>query len=90
MVVDNVEYSGRWNANEVTVDDIFRANYLFLEEMTADVETQKNGIVSILDFSGFGFSHVRHFSPYDAQRMAQVIQVKFHSYHANISVFACF
>lgn len=67
--------TGQWNPSVVSLDDIFRSNYLYLEEMTCSAETQIKGIVAIVDFNGFSFSQALHFSPKHAQRMLKIIQV---------------
>jgi len=66
--------AGVWDAYSVSLDDIFRANYLYLEEMIASEETQVNGIIAIVDFAGLGWSHVRSFTPRQAQRVISLVQ----------------
>ena len=57
------------------MDDVFRCNYVFLEELTLSPETQVNGIVGIVDFKGLGFYQARCFTPKHALRMISIIQV---------------
>ncbi|OXA57018.1 Alpha-tocopherol transfer protein-like [Folsomia candida] len=69
--------AGSWNPNEVSLDNIFRCNYLYLEEMTSLPETQINGISAVVDFHGFSFFQARHFTPKHALRMIKIIQGSF-------------
>lgn len=68
---------GEWNPGTVNLDDIFRSNYLLLEEMTSHTETQRNGVTAIVDLNGFEWRQAKDFmlSPKHAQRMVQVLQV---------------
>lgn len=68
-------FTGKWNPGIVNLDDIFRSNYLFLEEMTRSEETQISGVTAIVDFNGMGFYQARQFTPKHAIRMVQIIQV---------------
>lgn len=68
---------GKWNPDSVNLDDVFRSNYLFLEEMTASEETQICGVTAIVDFDGMGFYQARKFTPKHAIRMIQIIQVPY-------------
>lgn len=74
---------GCWNPLEVSMDDIFRCNYLHLEEMTSLPETQINGITAVVDFQGFSFRQVRYFTPKHALRMVKIIQVNINDYINN-------
>lgn len=69
--------AGEWNPDKISLDDVFRCNYLVLEEMTSAIETQVHGVIAIVDFSGFSFYQARQFTPKHAQRMVQVIQDSF-------------
>lgn len=69
--------AGAWDPSVYSLDDIFRTNYLFLEEMTNSTETQVNGMVAIVNFKNLNFYHARHFTPKHAQRMINIIQDSF-------------
>ncbi|CAL8074537.1 unnamed protein product [Orchesella dallaii] len=69
--------AGKWNPDIVSLDDIFRSNYIFLEEMTSSEETQICGVTAIVDFDGMGFNQARQFTPRHAIRMVQIIQNSF-------------
>jgi len=69
--------AGKWNPDKVNLDDIFRSNYLFLEEMTSTEETQICGVTAIVDFEGMSFYQARQFTPKHAIRMVQIIQDSF-------------
>jgi hypothetical protein len=45
-----------WNPSEVTLDEIQMSTFFILHEMTAQEETQKNGLLLIVDHSGVTFS----------------------------------
>ncbi|ODM90665.1 Retinaldehyde-binding protein 1 [Orchesella cincta] len=69
--------AGKWDPDLVSLDDIFRSNYIFLEEMTSSEETQICGVTAIVDFEGMGFYQARQFTPKHAIRMVQIIQNSF-------------
>ncbi|CAG7729848.1 unnamed protein product [Allacma fusca] len=69
--------AGDWDPTQCNLDDIFRANYLYLEEMTSTMETQVHGLVAIVDCQGLSFYHARSFTPKHAKRMVKIIQDSF-------------
>jgi hypothetical protein len=50
---------GNWNPDELHLDHILSAAYLLAEELILDEETQKNGIVNIVDHGNLSFYKMR-------------------------------
>lgn len=65
----------KWDPRESTPADLFSANYLCLEMLAKEAKTQVAGIVVVMDFKGFGLSHVWSVSVEDVKNLANLIQV---------------
>ncbi|CAL8141942.1 unnamed protein product [Orchesella dallaii] len=63
-----------WDAGKYTFDDCLACVFLMLDEATATLDTQYNGITVIIDFKGFGFSHARLIGPRRLQQIASLLQ----------------
>jgi retinaldehyde-binding protein 1 len=48
---------------------------LCLQRIATENETQKNGIVAVVDFKNFGLHQVRHLTPPFLKKIADLIQV---------------
>ncbi|KAJ8965185.1 hypothetical protein NQ314_004328 [Rhamnusium bicolor] len=66
-----------FDSSKVTIDDVFRANVLALEQIVREAETQIAGIVVILDMAGLSLQHAKFFTPYYAKRMVELVQETF-------------
>ncbi|ODN01780.1 Alpha-tocopherol transfer protein-like [Orchesella cincta] len=64
----------QWDTNKYSFDDCLACIFLMLDESTATLDTQYNGITVILDFKGFGFSHARLIGPRRLQQIASLLQ----------------
>lgn len=64
-----------WNTKEISMDEIYLACVLLLEEMSCEESVQKNGIVMIHDYEGFAFSHFRKLTMRNFIRILQIMQV---------------
>ncbi|XP_077989663.1 alpha-tocopherol transfer protein-like [Glandiceps talaboti] len=65
---------GKWNASKFPIIDIIKANFLSLEKLLEDEETQVNGVVIIIDLSGFGFYHATQIGPIFAKKVTSIFQ----------------
>lgn len=70
-----VSFPGRWNPDEVTLEELLGAMVLQLEHLIASEETQVHGIVFIADFEGFSFAQATSLKPWYFQKMASLVQV---------------
>lgn len=83
-VLKNRDHKGRrvllvnlgetWNPSAVTTDQIFRIFYIIHELAILEPETQINGAVVIMDYSGLGMKQVKAFGPSFGMRLFSFIQ----------------
>jgi len=66
-----------WDAYDFTLDDVLASLLLCLEQAVDDVDTQYNGIVILVDFKGFGFSHAKQATPSRIQAIVSIVQDSF-------------
>lgn len=56
-----------------------------MEKAIQDANTQLNGIVGLVDMTGFGWKHLKHFGPLQARRIVHIIEeclpINFNSIH---------
>lgn len=56
-----------------------------MEKAIEDETTQLNGIVGLVDMTGFGWKHLKHFGPLQARRIVHIIEeclpINFNSIH---------
>lgn len=64
-----------WNTKEMSMDQVYLACVLLLEEMSCIQEWQKKGVVMIHDYEGFEFSHFRQMTMRNFIRILQIMQV---------------
>lgn len=62
-----------WNPDEICVDDFLLAVMLLGWEMLGCKETQLNGMVILIDGTGFGLKHARQGTPSNVQKYADLI-----------------
>ncbi|XP_070534837.1 alpha-tocopherol transfer protein-like isoform X2 [Ptychodera flava] len=65
---------GKWDPYKYPIIDIIKANFLSLEKLLEDEETQVNGVVIIIDLSGLSFSHATHIGPIFAKKVTSIFQ----------------
>ena len=58
-----------------SLEDVFKVLVCCLQRFASENETQKNGVVAVLDFKNFGLGQVRHVTPPFAKKLADLIQV---------------
>uniref|UniRef100_T1JCV9 CRAL-TRIO domain-containing protein n=1 Tax=Strigamia maritima TaxID=126957 RepID=T1JCV9_STRMM len=66
--------NGRWNPEQCSLDDIYRANQMCLEMAIEEEESQINGFVAIVDMKDFGIHQAKHYRPAYAKRVISLIQ----------------
>lgn len=69
-------FSGDWDYNVISLDDMYSAFVLCFQMVVADVDNQVRGVVLILDFKGFSLDQVKQFTPSFVKKLADLIQVK--------------
>lgn len=76
----NVTFSfvtlGRWDPGKCTLDDIFRCNVYCLQRLVSERGAQTKGIEAIVDLKDLDLSHVRHFTPSHAKKIADLLMVR--------------
>ena len=71
-----VLFPGRWNKDLFTFEEIVKSLILTMEELLAEEETQVNGVVVIIDFSGWSMrKHGRYVSLHELKSVIQIFQV---------------
>ena len=70
-------FSGNWDTRICSLENIFRTVVFCFQRLVAEIETQTNGIVVILDFKDFTLHKVRQFTPQLIKTMVDTVQVKF-------------
>ena len=70
-----VSFPGRWDPEEVRLEEVLGALVLQLERLVASEETQVQGIVLVADFEGFSFSQATSLKPWYFQKMTSLVQV---------------
>uniref|UniRef100_T1J3G5 CRAL-TRIO domain-containing protein n=1 Tax=Strigamia maritima TaxID=126957 RepID=T1J3G5_STRMM len=77
---------GNWDTTLSNFDDLFVSLHMTLEVIIEDnLQAQLNGIVSIIDFEGISFQHVKQFGPANINRTITLIErsmpIWFHQFH---------
>lgn len=65
---------GNWNPSLFNFDRILSASLLTMEQAALDSETQKTGALLISDMECFGWKQMRHFSPFNAKKLATILE----------------
>ena len=65
-----------WNPSQVPVDDFLLAMMLLGWEMLAAKETQINGVVVLMDGTGFSLAHARTATPGNVSKYVNLILVR--------------
>lgn len=74
-------FLGKWKPNDYPFVDNIRAIYLTLEKLIQPEETQVNGIVILVDYTGVGLSQASNPGPLLAKKVVGILQVR----HCNCS-----
>jgi len=69
--------AGHWDVQKCTLEEVFKAIVCCLQRFASESETQKNGVVAVLDFKNFGLQQVRHVTPPFVKKLADLIQEVF-------------
>jgi len=82
----------KWPTEQYNLEDVFNSITSTLHYMGFRLETQRLGIICILDFSMFGWNHAKQYTAKRLQQMATGLQdtfpLRFKAYHiVNNSVF---
>lgn len=67
--------TGKWTPNDYPFVDNIRAIYLTLEKLIQPEETQVNGIVILVDYTGVGLSQASNPGPLLAKKVVSILQV---------------
>ncbi|XP_050439085.1 clavesin-2-like [Adelges cooleyi] len=63
---------------DISMDDVFKINYMTFELISEEPETQIAGVVIIADLTGFEWhKHHKYLSPYYAKKGAEIVQENF-------------
>ncbi|XP_028850001.1 alpha-tocopherol transfer protein-like [Denticeps clupeoides] len=65
---------GKWKQNDYPFVDNIRAIYLTLEKLIQPEETQVNGIVILVDYTGVGLSQASNPGPFLAKKVVSILQ----------------
>lgn len=68
-------FAGKWTPNDYPFVDNIRAIYLTLEKLIQPEETQVNGIVIMVDYTGVGLSQASNPGPLLAKKVVSILQV---------------
>ena len=68
-------FTGNWRDDLCSWEEVFRVFINDLHIAIADVETQMNGAISIIDFKDFGIRKMRGLTPLLLKKFADIIQV---------------
>ena len=66
---------GIWRDDLSTLEDILRVAIHDFQIMVSDIETQKNGLVAIIDFKNFGMAKMKDMTPVFLKKVAILLQV---------------
>ena len=69
-------FLAHWDIRDCSLDDAFRELVYFFQMLASEEETQKNGIVMVLDFKDFSLSQLRHVTPTFVKRLAELVNVR--------------
>ncbi len=69
-------FLGKWKPNDYPFVDNIRAIYLTLEKLIQPEETQVNGIVILVDYTGVGLSQASNPGPLLAKKVVGILQVR--------------
>ena len=67
---------GKWRQNDYPFVDNIRAIYLTLEKLIEAEQTQVNGLVILVDYSGVGLSQASNPGPFLAKKVVGILQVR--------------
>lgn len=65
---------GNWDPDSLSFDDYTAATAISLEVAVMDEKTQKDGLINIIDMTGFGWKHFKNYGPVQAKRTADVTE----------------
>jgi len=68
---------GIWRDDLSTLEDILRVAIHDFQIMVSDIETQKNGLVAIIDFKNFGMAKMKDMTPVFLKKVAILLQGAF-------------
>lgn len=72
-----VLFPGRWNKDLFSFEEIVKALLFTMEELLTEEETQVNGVVAIIDFSGWSIKrHARYISTHELRSVINIFQVR--------------
>jgi hypothetical protein len=72
-----IQRFGLWNPDKYDINDISKYMFSSLDLICEDPRAQINGIVMLMDLTGFNAKHVSVMSPGKAQNFAKCFQVKY-------------
>jgi hypothetical protein len=71
-----VLFPGRWNIELFSFQELVKALVFTMEELIAEEETQVNGIIAIVDFTGWSLrKHARYISIRELRNVIKIFQV---------------
>ncbi|RWS21788.1 alpha-tocopherol transfer protein-like protein [Leptotrombidium deliense] len=84
---------GLWDPLQYSYHTFINAICVIVQWETEDEGVQRNGIVNLIDCTGFGFKHITHFGPLQAKLLGdlitKILPVKCNAIHmVNVSKFA--
>lgn len=65
---------GCWDPDSLPFDQYTAATAISLEVAAMEEQTQKNGLINIIDMTGFGWKHLKNYGPAQAKRTADVTE----------------
>jgi len=71
----NLTFLDRWSPQDYDLDWVLASIFLLLDEAVDSLDTQLHGVVLVVDFRGFGFSHARTARPARIQTIVSILQV---------------
>lgn len=76
---------GNWDPDSLPFDHYTAATAISLEVAAMDEQTQKKGLINIIDMRGFAWKHFKNYGPAQAKRTADVTEkimpLKFNEIH---------
>ena len=68
-------FAGAWDTEKYQLEEIMKAIILSLEHASKDEENQKNGIILIVDFSGWSSTHATQLKISSVKQLVGIFQV---------------
>ncbi|XP_015791803.1 alpha-tocopherol transfer protein-like [Tetranychus urticae] len=65
---------GAWNPSLFNFDSILSAALISLEMAALSPESQKCGLIMISDMESFGWKQLKHFTPFQAKKLANIME----------------